>query len=208
MAASKKELISGVALELLNRDGYGNVTLRQIAQESGVALGTLSYYFPKMEDLVLHLLSDLHGGYEELLTGEGVGLAGLVRLFVAAQKNRDAYPFYFRDISRVIADSPRMEEETKRFERLLLDRVLSTLFELRVQGVLRPELRDSDLRALATAMVAVESSWSERCSPHVVLPGEVGELASTLSGMLALCVANDHVVELDMALELVKTELR
>jgi AcrR family transcriptional regulator len=137
------------ALTMLNDEGYGNVSLRQIPAASDIALGTLSYHFPKIEDLVLYLLSDLHEGCENLLSApeEGATFGDIVSIFAAAEENRQRYPFYFRDISHIIANSPEMMEETRRFEGILLDHIYRALLSLRDQGIVRPALRDSDLKS-------------------------------------------------------------
>lgn len=53
------------ALEILLRDGYENVTMSQIAQETGVSVRTLHRHFPAKSDIVWQ---GAHGGAEALRT--------------------------------------------------------------------------------------------------------------------------------------------
>jgi AcrR family transcriptional regulator len=53
----KLERISNAAHRLFSRDGYEGTTLREIAKEAGVALGTLGLYAHDKRDLILMLFN-------------------------------------------------------------------------------------------------------------------------------------------------------
>ncbi len=50
--------IRRVAIEVFARQGYHGASLRQIAKESGITLGTLYHYYPSKQDLLAELMSD------------------------------------------------------------------------------------------------------------------------------------------------------
>ena len=64
---SSKQLIQDTAVRLFNERGYDKVSLRDIAREAGVAIGSLTYHFRRKEDLLDAILADLHGNFEEAL---------------------------------------------------------------------------------------------------------------------------------------------
>jgi len=66
----KRERIRAAAAEMFTRQGYGAATLRDIAQQAGVGLGTLFNYAADKRDLVFLIFND------ELsrLTGEALAL--------------------------------------------------------------------------------------------------------------------------------------
>ena len=47
-----RERICDCAKRLFEREGYEQVSMRQIAAEAGIAVGNLTYYFSKKEDLL------------------------------------------------------------------------------------------------------------------------------------------------------------
>ena len=52
------EIIRRVAIDVFARQGYHGASLRQIAKESGLTLGTLYHYYPSKQDLLAELMSD------------------------------------------------------------------------------------------------------------------------------------------------------
>ncbi|MCD7809472.1 MAG: TetR/AcrR family transcriptional regulator, partial [Erysipelotrichaceae bacterium] len=62
---SKKELIQETALKLFNEKGYNNVSLREIAKEANTTIGNLTYHFPQKEDLLIHIVDELHKKFRE-----------------------------------------------------------------------------------------------------------------------------------------------
>ncbi len=62
-----REKIRTVALTLLQEKGFDGATMREIAQQAGVATGAAYYYFPSKEALVLEFYARLQGEMEEKL---------------------------------------------------------------------------------------------------------------------------------------------
>jgi len=83
---SEKILIT--AFECLSTRGYANVSMRNIAEEAGVALSQLTYYYKNKEKLfievinmmTLQYLHEIEGNLESV-TGEKEKLMSLVRFF-------------------------------------------------------------------------------------------------------------------------------
>ena len=53
-----REDILTAARELFNKEGYGKVSMRRIAAALGIAIGNLTYYFPKKQIIVDALMED------------------------------------------------------------------------------------------------------------------------------------------------------
>jgi AcrR family transcriptional regulator len=62
----RREQIVAAATAVIGRRGYANTSLKDVAQEAGIAPGLLHYYFPSKEELLL----DVVGGLEEALMRE------------------------------------------------------------------------------------------------------------------------------------------
>ena len=63
-----KERIGGIlkaAEQILIEHGYGELTMRRVADRVGMALGNLQYYFPTRQDLVRGLTADMCGRYQQ-----------------------------------------------------------------------------------------------------------------------------------------------
>ena len=60
MASDTKDRICEAALRLFNERGYDAVSLRDVAAEADIAIGSLTYHFAKKEDLLAKMLVDLH----------------------------------------------------------------------------------------------------------------------------------------------------
>lgn len=54
----RQELLSK-CLQLFAEQGYGSITMRQIAQRLGVSTGTLYHYFPSKEGIFIQLVQEL-----------------------------------------------------------------------------------------------------------------------------------------------------
>lgn len=58
------------AQRCLARDGYANVSIKDIAHEAGVAPGLLHYYFPSKEDLLVAAVREAAGRYRQEFFGQ------------------------------------------------------------------------------------------------------------------------------------------
>jgi TetR/AcrR family transcriptional regulator, regulator of biofilm formation and stress response len=73
----RRRVIVRAAVELVAEVGLGNVTHRQIARRAGVPLGSTTYYFPSLDDLLVTALreatdlcvAELDGWWSELQAG-------------------------------------------------------------------------------------------------------------------------------------------
>lgn len=59
-ASERRGQLVSAARAVLSRDGVAGTTLRAVAAEAGVPLGTLHYVFPSKEQLIIAVLDDIH----------------------------------------------------------------------------------------------------------------------------------------------------
>ena len=166
MASDTKDRICEAALRLFNERGYDAVSLRDVAAEADIAIGTLTYHFAKKEDLLAKMLVDLHSGFEGMLDRKSRGTARLVALLdlsAAARVNQERYPFYFRNIDAIARDSESMRVESIAFERMLSGYYAESLESLEADGVV--ELNGAPPSSLACAMVALHACWASPTCP-------------------------------------------
>ena len=76
-ATSKEELLA-IAKEIAGREGIGNLNIRRLASESGIAIGTVYNYYPSKGDLVGAVMEDFwrnvfHGSHFDTESGDFIG---------------------------------------------------------------------------------------------------------------------------------------
>ena len=191
---NSKQLIQDTAVRLFNERGYDKVSLRDIAREAGVAIGSLTYHFRRKEDLLDAILADLHGGFEASLDrglrGEAL-LANLVGLFVANEENQALYPFYFQDVTQVARCSERVAEDARRFEGDLYEYYRWCLDALAEDGLLRQGHTPARLDSLAYALVTMQAFWAMGAGPYANGIGPRPGVSTALAAILSACVGDD-----------------
>ena len=191
---SSKQHIQDTAVRLFNERGYDKVSLRDIAREAGVAIGSLTYHFRRKEDLLDAILADLHGNFEEALDRSlrgGELLANLVGLFAANEANQERYPFYFADVTQVAECSAHVAEEARRFEGDLYAYYRWCLDTLAEDGILRQGHTTARLDALAYALVTMQASWAMGAGPYANEVGPKTGVATALAAILSACLEAD-----------------
>ena len=76
-ATSKEELLA-IAKEIAGREGIGNLNIRRLASESGIAIGTVYNYYPSKGDLIGAVMEDFwrnvfHGSHFDTESGDFIG---------------------------------------------------------------------------------------------------------------------------------------
>jgi len=74
MVKTQDEQILAAAYRCISRDGYANVSMRQIAQEAGVALSQISYHFKNKEGLLLAVITQAAQRYQQMMRETIAGL--------------------------------------------------------------------------------------------------------------------------------------
>jgi AcrR family transcriptional regulator len=103
---STRERILQAAFTVLSRQGYENASIKDIAEEAGVAQGLVHYHYKSKQQLVLAVLEFVCQKVE-LAVAEGE--AGALRAFqdtkVTLKESRDANPLYVQLIGVGLHDA-------------------------------------------------------------------------------------------------------
>lgn len=168
-----KDRICDAAIKLFNEQGFEGVSLRDIAAEAGVAIGTLTYHFPKKEDLVIVLLKDLHAYMPQVNVrsaavdaGIKACLAGMLEVLRRSEEHQEKYRYYFENIPLLVQDSPELFDEDMGFEKSLFDYYHDELRYLRDKDALREGFSEDDLKRFAIVLVNSHFSWLLNASPY------------------------------------------
>ncbi|MDO5348674.1 MAG: TetR family transcriptional regulator [Lachnospiraceae bacterium] len=198
----KKEQILAIAIRLFNDKGYANVSLREIAKESGTTIGNLTYHFPQKEDLVLSLLDSLQIDFILDVPKDkhrAELLSHLLNSFLVAEKNEQEYPFYYKNIYDFTMCSETLAKRNKAFAKELYDYYIQILTTLREDKVLE-RAEDSDIINLSYIIVLTTSTWLQGNAPYnnELLPKL--RLSETLSGMIRPYIRAEYREEFEKLL--------
>ncbi len=156
--------IVDAAIDLAERGGFEGVRLRDVAERSGVALGTLYRYFPSKEELLLFAFAEMIDGLEAAMDERPAAGAS------ALERVRE----FFERTTRGLVQRPQLGRAVMRASATGLGdaAVRSETARARVQGMLVDALRgrhdpagpDEHERAVAETLLAVwyaaALSWS------------------------------------------------
>ncbi len=98
MSAASRERILEAAFSVLSRQGYEKTSIKEIAEEAGVAQGLVHYYFKSKQQLVLAVLfmccsrMELPRGVE----GEAGALAAFEHFKAKLRDSRDTHALYLQ----------------------------------------------------------------------------------------------------------------
>jgi len=135
-AATTRERILEVALDLFIRKGYAATSMREIAAPLGISKAALYYHFPSKGHIMLELHLRMHRAFAELrdIPGPGADDATWLRfvdqLIGLALRNRRIIELHFRnrDMFEDAHEGPLLEEHTKAHEDQPFEAELLALF--------------------------------------------------------------------------------
>src|SRR5713226_3549810 len=110
LPSDNREKILQAAFAVLSRQGYENASIKDIAEEAGVAQGLVHYYFKSKQQLVIAVLFDVCKKMD-VYTAEGA--AGAIAAFenfkVLLRTRADAHTLYIQVIGAGLHDNIRTE---------------------------------------------------------------------------------------------------
>lgn len=168
ISVTTKEKICSIASELFNTKGYENVSLREIAKESEMSLGTLTYHFKKKEDLVMAIVSQLQDSYSFYFSSELYGvdlLRDFIHSFVVAEENKKLFPFYFKNINEIVSKSEQFIELNNNFQKNLHNFYLSCFLVLQEENIIKECFSLDHLYVLSFSLTSLVATWSTLSSP-------------------------------------------
>lgn len=145
-----KDKIKQAALELFNKKGFTNVTLREVAKELQISYGNVTYHYKTKYDLILGLYEDMLIETREILTAFNPGnlFLGILEAPKYTFQISMKYLFLYVDYVEVRRQYHPLYLRVEQDNSLRKEQYLQVLQLLQSQGVLRADLTKSDLNYL------------------------------------------------------------
>lgn len=99
MANKTKKDIILTARDLFNIHGYNSISMRDIANELGISVGNLTYYFKKKEDLIEEVVEYKHKNYKKVDCPKS--LEDLNNLFLNSLNTQNENAYYFKHYNQL-----------------------------------------------------------------------------------------------------------
>ena len=162
MKNNTKKNIIDKAREQFNQYGFGQVTLRMIANELSMSCGNLNYHFKKREDILEVLYLEMVEVFDkriDTLADRELSISHLYNEVKVSMERMHAYRFFWTDIYNLLRINPRMKEH---FQTVYEQRIKGCLFlfqAFEVKGLLRAESYKKEHQQLAEQLVHFGNTW-------------------------------------------------
>ena len=150
---STRQRIIEAARELFNQKSYKAVTMREIATRANIAVGNLTYYFKRKEDIARELMD---GEVDATLLNEP--LSGVFRLHAVLSLILDTLTrnhFYFLDSDMAALVGPSDRLNSRRVQRQLYE----TTDALVAGGLMKPEFCGEQQEAVLRVLLMAHITW-------------------------------------------------
>lgn len=171
----RKEEIMKVTANLFSQKSYHDVTMDQIAEEVGVAKGTIYLYFESKENLYLEILEHTHETIESILVKE------IEKNDPAPQKLKKVliliFQFYFqnRDVLRILTrDETRLIREHFDFTERWRHRRIKLYRKILEKGIKEGSFRPANTELMALIIFGLVGS-AMSYHPKDMTAGEIAE---------------------------------
>lgn len=185
-----KQEIRDTARNLFNEKGFGQVTIRMIAQELQMSSGNLNYHYKKREDILEALYFEMVKDFDDRVRrveGQDFDLAKIKAEVQASMKRMIEYQFFWTDLFHLLSVNDRIREH---FDQAYAQRVQGTqaLFGiLQKKGLLQAPTFEQEFDFLIRRMIDFGNTWLYASSLHsgVVLDsGYIDEQSKVWLAML------------------------
>ncbi len=158
-AQSRKEDIMKASANLFSQKTYHDVTMDQIAEEVGVAKGTIYLYFDSKENLYLEILEHTHQTIESILEEE------IAKNHPAPEKLKNIlrliFQFYFQnmDVLRILTrDETRLIQEHYEFTERWRHRRIKLYRKILEKGIKEGSFRPANTELMALIIFGLVGS--------------------------------------------------
>ncbi len=172
---SRKEDIMKAASNLFSQKSYHDVTMDQIAEEVGVAKGTIYLYFDSKENLYLEILEHTHQTIESILEEE------IAKHHPAPQKLKNIlrliFQFYYQnmDVLRILTrDETRLIQEHYEFTERWRHRRIKLYRKILEKGIKEGSFRPANTELMALIIFGLVGSVTH-FYPNDKTAGEIAE---------------------------------
>lgn len=161
--SSTKERILNTALRLFNKEGIDNITIRHIAQETGISHGNLQYHFANTNVIIHELYNRLVARFDALLDAAPAQITDEVTFFRQSATASFQLIYEFRFIFlHFVEIGRRIPAVTKHYHHNLKNRKqqMQHLFSLMKQkGIMRKDIPEKILELLVHQIFIICDFW-------------------------------------------------
>lgn len=149
MSASIRATILETARIKFNEAGYDHVTMRDIAESCGIAVGNLTYHFHRKQDLVEAIMED---AFIIAKPSEGIRrLSDVTEQFSRMLDTLQRYAFFFLDDLFI--------EDHREHNQAIRQRLLEGLNTLTLAGFFKDSFDEETRAALLNMLLLTHVSW-------------------------------------------------
>ena len=158
---STREQLLVCARRLFNEKGYSNVTMRMLADELGIGVGNVTYYFTHKQDIVTALMQDAFD--QTRVEGQITCLEQLADMFSSMLDTLTRHTFFFLD--------PEFAQDERHLSHngYLRSRLRSALNDLTDAGFFLSTFTPEIQIALLNLLLMTHLTWLRQCmrvAPH------------------------------------------
>ena len=154
--SDRRQEILDTALDLFNRHGYENVTMRMISNALQISPGNLTYYFPKKIDILTALLKENRTTPQEEKAENLDDLRRYIyKMVVGVQKEQ--FFFSMSDLQRL---DPKFFEDNRRAVNHFKNVLFQMLGELQKKGILSSAMSDEWKKNYIEIIMLSHMSWA------------------------------------------------
>lgn len=150
MSDTKDKIIQG-SLQLFNELGFSNVSQRKIAEHLHISPGNLTYHFKKRDDIIQALyfkfIEQIEFQIKDFLKID-ITLESFYSLIHSWFELMYRYRFIFIDISNLLRNDKRIQENYKEFVKVRSSIFLKIVNELIEQKIIRKEELSNEYNTL------------------------------------------------------------
>lgn len=158
---STRDAIIKAAVELFNRDGVTNVSLRSIANSIGISVGNLTYHFRKKEDLIAEIVMRLTKdrniyGYPTYLS-----FIEFNNFLLKLEERHEQYSFFYTDLANLTRQYQLVHDAEIRANSELKFFYKQVLQAFSIQGLICEQKYPYQYDNLANSMLLISTFWSQ-----------------------------------------------
>jgi|JI10StandDraft_1071094.scaffolds.fasta_scaffold05127_6 AcrR family transcriptional regulator len=170
-----KQKILNKALEIYNRDGVSNVSIRQLSKDVGISHSNLIYHFSTQEEIIL--------GLHELLLQKAIELnknlvqneSPLQSLYSTAITGFTIvydFRFFFHELQYICKTFPKVKEVLRQVEKVRYMMYKKAIEDMIASDLIRSEEFDGEFDDLIVRIKIYSDHWLESSSIYDNLSNE------------------------------------
>jgi len=157
-----RDKILYTSLDLFNRFGVPNITLRRIASEMGISQGNLNYYFKKREDIIEALyyqLLETFNTEKARLDHEEMDLNFVLDSTRTGMEALFRYRFLMIDFNQNMRENPKLHEHFIQLEQVRKQTYLYAFTIAIEKGIMRKPLFPGEYEGLNERIRVFSDFW-------------------------------------------------